>query len=70
MGRIGKWLFEEPDLYKDYAERVGSPMLVKVVKVWLIAVSIFQQTAGKFQFAYIAIHVRKRYDHFHVSPAA
>ena len=28
----------------------------KVAKVWLIAVSIFQQTEGKSQFADIAIH--------------
>ena len=28
----------------------------KIVKVWLIAVSIFQQTEGKCQFADIEIH--------------
>lgn len=53
---IGKWLSEERDLYTDYAERIGGPMPEKIVKVWLIAVSIFQQTEGKCQFADIAIH--------------
>ena len=41
-------LFETLDLAEHGrrvdAERVGGPMLGKVVKVWLIAVSIFQQT--------------------------
>lgn len=52
---IGKWLSEERDLYADYAERIGGPMPEKIVRVWLIAVSIFQQTEGKCQFADIAI---------------
>jgi Protein of unknown function (DUF3047) len=53
---IGKWLSEERDLYADYAERIGGPMPAKIVKVWLIAVSVFQQTEGKCQFADIALH--------------
>ncbi|WP_159079836.1 DUF3047 domain-containing protein [Methyloceanibacter sp. wino2] len=56
LGDLGKWLSEERDLYKDYAERIGGPMPQKIVKVWLIAVSIFQQTEGKCQFADIAVH--------------
>ncbi len=52
---FGKWLTEERDLYTDYADRIGGPMPEKIVRVWLIAVSIFQQTEGKFQFADISI---------------
>jgi hypothetical protein len=47
---------EERDVYADYAERIGGQMPERIVKVWLIAVSIFQQTEGKCQFADIAIH--------------
>jgi len=53
---LGKWLSEERDLFKDYAERIGGPMPEKIVKVWLIAVCIFQQGEGKCQFADIAVH--------------
>jgi len=28
----------------------------KIVKVWLICVTIFQQSEGKWQFADIAVH--------------
>ena len=38
------------------AERIGCQMPGRVVKAWLIAVSIFQQTAGNSQFADTAIH--------------
>lgn len=53
---LGKWLEEERDLYADYADRIGGPIPEKIVRVWLIAVSIFQQTEGKCRFADIAIH--------------
>ncbi len=52
---LGQWLAEERDLYADYADRIGGPMPENIVRVWLIAVSIFQQTEGKCQFADIAI---------------
>lgn len=51
---LGKWLSEERDVYADYAERIGGPMPEKIVRVWLIVVTIFQQTEGKCQFADIA----------------
>jgi hypothetical protein len=53
---LGKWLSKERDVYKDYAERIGRPMLDKIFKAWLIAVCIFQQAEGKCQFADIAVH--------------
>jgi hypothetical protein len=52
---IGKWLTEERDLHADYAERIGGPMPDKIVRVWLICVTVFQQTEGKCQFADIAV---------------
>ena len=52
--------FERLDLAeygrKVDAELIGGPMPGKVVKAWLIAVSIFQQTADNSQFADIPIH--------------
>ncbi|HUU66458.1 MAG TPA: DUF3047 domain-containing protein [Methyloceanibacter sp.] len=54
LGDLGKWVSEERDVYADYVERIGGPMPAKIVRVWLIAVSIFQQTEGKCQFADIA----------------
>jgi hypothetical protein len=51
---LGKWLSEERDVYADYAERIGGPMPERIVRVWLIAVTIFQQTEGRCQFADIA----------------
>jgi Protein of unknown function (DUF3047) len=54
-GELGKWLSEERDLYADYAERIGGDLPEKIVRVWLICVTVFQQTEGKCQFADIAI---------------
>jgi hypothetical protein len=51
---LGRRLSEERDAYADYADRIGGPMPEKIVRAWLIAVSIFQQTEGKCQFADIA----------------
>lgn len=52
---LGKWLTEERDLYADYADRIGGEMPERIVRVWLICVTIFQQTEGKCQFADIAV---------------
>ncbi len=51
---LGKWLSEERDIYADYAAAIGGPMPEKIVRVWLICVTIFQQTEGKCQFADIS----------------
>ena len=56
---LGKWLSEERDVYADYAAAIGGPMPGKIVRVWLIAVSIFQQTEGKCQFADITFHTER-----------
>jgi DUF3047 family protein len=54
LADLGKWLSEERDVYADYVERIGGPVPAKIVRVWLICVTIFQQTEGKCQFADIA----------------
>jgi len=52
---LGEWLNEERDLYQDYAEAIGGAMPGHIVRVWLIAVSLFQHGEGKCQYADIAI---------------
>ena len=54
QGRRGQWLNEERDVYRDYGEKIGGPLPAKIVRVWLIAVSLFQQTEGKCQYAGIS----------------
>ncbi len=42
---LGRWLHEERDLFEDYRRLVGPPPR-RVVRVWLIAVSLFQRLPG------------------------
>jgi hypothetical protein len=51
---LGQWLSEERDVFADYSVSIGGQMPERIVRVWLIAVSIFQQTEGKCQFADIS----------------
>ena len=51
---IGQWFNEERDVYRDYGEKIGGPFPAKIVRVWLIAVSLFQRTEGKCQYADIS----------------
>jgi len=51
---IGQWFDEERDVYRDYGEKIGGPLPAKIVRVWLIAVSLFQHTEGKCQYAGIS----------------
>lgn len=48
---LGEWFDEERDIYKDYASAIGGAMPDNIVKVWLIAVSLFQRVEGKCQYA-------------------
>ena len=51
---LGRWYDEERDVYDDYREILGdSPG--RIVSVWLIAVSLFQQGEGRAQFDSIAL---------------
>lgn len=51
---LGKWLDEERDVYQDYLAAIGGPIPTRILRVWLIAVSLFQRTEGKCQYADIA----------------
>lgn len=51
---IGRWLAEERPLKADYAKAVGAPP-ARIVKVWLIAVSVFQRHEGVCEYAGIEL---------------
>ena len=51
---LGRWLDEERDLYADYARIIGGPAR-EVVRVWLIANSLFQRGHGRCEYASIAL---------------
>lgn len=51
---LGQWFNEERDVYRDYGEKIGGTLPAKIVRVWLIAVSLFQHTEGKCQYADIS----------------
>jgi hypothetical protein len=51
---LGKWLSEEQPLKADYAKAVGAPP-ARIVKVWLIAVSVFQRHEGICEYADIEL---------------
>ena len=46
---LGTWLSEERDLYADYRHYIGEPPR-RVVRLWLIAVSLFQRRRGRASF--------------------
>ena len=49
---LGQWLEEERDLHADYARILGGPAR-EVVRVWLIANSLFQRGHGRCEYASI-----------------
>jgi len=42
---LGSWLSEERNLYEDYLRYIGAPPS-RIVRVWLIANSLFQRRDG------------------------
>lgn len=46
---LGRWLAEERNVYADYAAMIGEPP-ARIVRVWLIAVSLFQQGRGRCRY--------------------
>ncbi|MBN2700598.1 MAG: DUF3047 domain-containing protein [Methylothermaceae bacterium] len=57
---LGEWIDEARDVYQDYVDAIGGPMPENIVRVWLIAVSLFQRTEGKCQYDDIAFLQGKR----------
>lgn len=51
---LGVWLNEERDVYQDYSDAIGGVIPGNIVKVWLIAVSLFQHEEGVCQYADIS----------------
>ena len=51
---LGTWVSEERNLYADYEKILGRPP-VRLVALWLIAVSLFQHGEGQADFASIAV---------------
>jgi hypothetical protein len=54
-GGLGAWHDEARPLYDDYREAVGDPP-GRIVRVWLIAVSLFQKGVGAAEFGEIELH--------------
>jgi hypothetical protein len=54
LTELGQWCNEERDVYADYVANIGGDVPAKIIRVWLIAVSLFRQTEGKYQYADIA----------------
>jgi hypothetical protein len=51
---LKKWIGEERNIYDDYKNAVGDPPQ-NIVKVWLIALTLFQRKEGKGYFADIEL---------------
>lgn len=51
---LGAWVSEERDLYADYEGILGRPP-VRLVAIWLIAVSLFQHGEGRADFESIVV---------------
>lgn len=52
---LGEWLGEERNVYLDYRGAVGGRMPTRIVRVWLIAASLFQRREGRCEFADITL---------------
>jgi hypothetical protein len=58
-GNLGRWLDEERDLHADYQRILGGPAC-EVVRVWLIANSLFQRGHGRCEYASIRLTNNER----------
>lgn len=52
---LGRWLNESRNVLQDYAKAVGGPPPQRIVRVWLIANSVFGRGEGRAQFGDIRI---------------
>ncbi len=46
---LGRWCHEQRTISADYARAIGGPMPARVVRLWLIAASVFQRRHGRAQ---------------------
>jgi hypothetical protein len=56
---LGRWLDEERDLFADYRRILGGQAR-EVVRVWLIANSLFQRGHGRCEYASIRLTNNER----------
>jgi hypothetical protein len=52
---LGEWQSEKRNLRADYEQAIGGALPAKIVRVWLIANSVFQRRHGEALFAGIAL---------------
>lgn len=52
---LGRWLNEDRNVYTDRANAIGGPDPARIIRVWLIAVSIFQHGEGSCSYASIGV---------------
>ena len=51
---LGRWVRDERNLFEDYRRYIGAPPS-RIVRVWLIAVSLFQRKEGVSSYANIQV---------------
>lgn len=54
-GGLGVWQAEERDVLADYRAAIGGAAPTRIVAVWLIAVSVFQQGVGEGEYTDIRL---------------
>jgi hypothetical protein len=47
---LGQWFSEKRDVYQDYQNHIGGELPTRIIRVWLIALSLFQGREGKCQY--------------------
>ena len=52
---LNQWLSESRNVFDDYQRYIGTPP-TKIVRVWLIANSVFQRRGGDCSYAKISLH--------------
>ncbi|MBP1148310.1 DUF3047 domain-containing protein [Methylocaldum sp. RMAD-M] len=48
---LGEWFSEERDVYRDYLDFIGGPPPARIVRVWLIALSLLQGREGECRYS-------------------
>jgi hypothetical protein len=54
-GGLGEWHEEERSVLNDYRAAIGAPLPAGIVRVWLIALSVFQRRRGRSEWADITL---------------
>ena len=57
--QLGRWLSEDRNILSDYARAIGGVAPARIVKIWLIANSLFQRGEGKCDYSDIVLRNRE-----------